>query len=260
MIYFDAAATTWQKPPQVRRAVARAMERLASPGRGGYRQAREAEQMMYDCRLAAAALFGCEPEQAVFTMNATHGLNIAVKSLVRRGGRVVISGFEHNAVVRPLHAAGARTVAAGRALFDPDAVLDAFDRAITRDTDAVICTHVSNVFGFILPVEEIAGLCRARGVPLIVDASQSAGILPVSLRGLGARFIAMPGHKGLYGPQGTGLLLCAEPGEPPGSSPNATRRARPTSAASPVCGRDWTSCTPASPANWPPTSAPSAAT
>ncbi|MBE7005607.1 MAG: aminotransferase class V-fold PLP-dependent enzyme [Ruminococcaceae bacterium] len=214
MIYFDAAATTWQKPPQVRRAVARAMERLASPGRGGYRQAREAEQMMYDCRLAAAALFGCEPEQAVFTMNATHGLNIAVKSLVRRGGRVVISGFEHNAVVRPLHAAGARTVAAGRALFDPDAVLDAFDRAITRDTDAVICTHVSNVFGFILPVEEIAGLCRARGVPLIVDASQSAGILPVSLRGLGARFIAMPGHKGLYGPQGTGLLLCAEPGEP----------------------------------------------
>ena len=113
MIYFDAAATTFQKPPSVRRAVLRAMETMASPGRGGYRQAREAEQMMYDCRLAAAALFGCEPEQAVFTMNATHGLNIAVKSLVRRGGRVVISGFEHNAVVRPLHAAGARTVAAG---------------------------------------------------------------------------------------------------------------------------------------------------
>ena len=214
MIYFDAAATTWQKPPQVRRAVARAMEQLASPGRGGYRQAQEAERMMYDCRVAAASLFGCEPEQAVFTMNATHGLNIAVRSLISRGRRAVISGFEHNAVRRPLYAAGARTVVAGRTLFDPDALLAAFDRAITRDTAAVVCTHVSNVFGFILPVEEIARLCRARGVPLIVDASQSAGILPVSLRDLGARFIAMPGHKGLYGPQGTGLLLCAEPGEP----------------------------------------------
>ncbi len=214
MIYFDAAATTLQKPPQVRRAVARAMECLASPGRGGYRQARLAEEQMYECRTAAATLFGCEPEQAVFTMNATHGLNIAIRSLVRRADRVVISGFEHNSVRRPLHAAGARIAVAGRTLFDPEAVLDAFDRAITRDTACVVCTHVSNVFGFILPLEAIAALCRARGVPLIVDASQSAGLLPLSLRGLGARFIAMPGHKGLYGPQGTGLLLCAEPGEP----------------------------------------------
>ena len=214
MIYFDAAATTWQKPPQVRRAVARAMERLASPGRGGYRQAALAEQELYECRLSAAALFGCEPEQAVFTMNATHGLNIAIRSLAARGRRVVISGFEHNAVRRPLHAVGARAAVAGRALFDPDAVLESFDRAITRDTACAVCTHVSNVFGFELPIRQIAGLCRERQVPLIVDASQSAGVLPVSLRELGARFIAMPGHKGLYGPQGTGLLLCAEPGEP----------------------------------------------
>lgn len=214
MIYFDSAATTLQKPPQVRRAVARAMERLASPGRGGYCQAREAEELMYDCRTAAADLFGCEPEQAVFTMNATHGLNLAIKSLVSRGQRVVISGFEHNAVRRPLHAVGARTVVAGRTLFDPDAVLEAFDRALTRDTAAAVCTHVSNVFGFILPLEQIAALCRIRGIGLIVDASQSAGILPVSLRELGARFIAMPGHKSIYGPQGTGLLLCAEPGTP----------------------------------------------
>ena len=214
MIYFDAAATTLRKPPGVRRAVARAIGELASPGRGGYRQAQLAETQMYECRVAAAALFGCEPEQAVFTMNATHGLNIAIRSLVRRGSRAVISGFEHNAVRRPLYALGATTVVAGRALFDPAAVLSSFDRAVTRDTACVICTHVSNVFGFILPLKEIAALCRARGVPLIVDPSQSAGILPVSLRDLGARFIAMPGHKGLYGPQGTGLLLCAEPGEP----------------------------------------------
>ena len=214
MIYFDAAATTFQKPPSVRRAVLRAMETMASPGRGGYRQARLAEELLYDCRVQAAELFDCEPEQVVFTMNATHGLNIAVKSLVGRGDRVVISGFEHNAVRRPLYAAGAKTVIAGRTLFDPAAVLADFDEKLTPGTAAAVCTHVSNVFGFVLPVEGIARLCRARGVPLIVDASQSAGCLPLSLRALGARFIAMPGHKGLYGPQGTGLLLCAGPGKP----------------------------------------------
>ena len=214
MIYFDAAATTFQKPPAVRRAVLRAMETTASPGRGGYRQARLAEELLYDCRVQAAGLFGCEPEQAVFTWNATHGLNIALKSLVSRGDRVVISGFEHNAVRRPLYALGARTVIAGRTLFDPAAVLADFEQQIIPGTAAVICTHVSNVFGFVLPIEGIARLCRARGVPLIVDAAQSAGALPLSLRELGACFIAMPGHKGLYGPQGTGLLLCADPGRP----------------------------------------------
>lgn len=212
MIYFDAAATTLQKPPEVRRAVLRAMEACASPGRGGYAAAQAADRLLYDCRRKAARLFECEPEQAVITMNATHGLNIAVKSLLRPGEKAVISGFEHNAVLRPLHALGARVCIAGTALFDRDAVLADFDRAITGDTAAVICTHVSNVFGFVLPVAEIAALCRMRGVPFILDASQSAGLLPVSLRRLGAEFIAMPGHKGLYGPQGTGLLLCAQPG------------------------------------------------
>lgn len=212
MIYFDSAATTLQKPPGVRRAVACAIEQLASPGRGGYWQAQAAERLMFECRMEAAGLFSCEPEQVVFTMNATHGLNIAIKSLVSPGQRVVISGFEHNAVRRPLHAAGANVVVAGRRLFDRKGMLNAFEDAITPHTAAVVCTHVSNVFGFILPLEEIAALCRERGVPLIVDASQSAGCLPVSLKRLGAQFIAMPGHKGLFGPQGTGLLLCARPG------------------------------------------------
>lgn len=214
MIYFDAAATTLQKPPAVRRAVACAIEQLASPGRGGYWQAQAAERTMFGCRLEAAKLFSCEPEQVVFTMNATHGLNLAIKSLVLPGDRVVISGFEHNAVHRPLFAAGAEMVVAGRRLFDRDGMLNAFDKEITGHTAAVVCNHVSNVFGFILPIEEIAKLCRERGVPLIVDASQSAGCLPLSLKELGAQFIAMPGHKGLFGPQGTGLLLCAQPGRP----------------------------------------------
>ena len=130
---------------------------------------------MFGCRLEAAKLFSCEPEQVVFTMNATHGLNLAIKSLVLPGDRVVISGFEHNAVHRPLFAAGAEMVVAGRRLFDRDGMLNAFDKEITGHTAAVVCNHVSNVFGFILPIEEIAKLCRERGVPLIVDASQSAG-------------------------------------------------------------------------------------
>lgn len=214
MIYFDAAATTFQKPPAVRRAVLQAMERYASPGRGGYSRAAMADELLFRTRQAAAALFNCQPEQVVFTMNATHGLNLAIKSLVKPGDRVVISGFEHNAVVRPLYALGADIVIAGRQLFDREDVLSAFDSAITADTAAVICTHVSNVFGFILPIEEIAAICHARNVPLIVDASQSAGSIPLSFSDLGAAFIAMPGHKGLYGPPGTGLLLCAQPGQP----------------------------------------------
>ena len=214
MIYFDAAATTLQKPPQVARAVRRAMERLASPGRGGYAAAEEAAECVFSCRALAAEYFEAQPEQVVFTMNATHGLNLAIKSLVGPGQRAVISGFEHNAVRRPLYACGAELAVAGRRLFDAAAVLEEFDRAVTPGTAAVVCTHVSNVFGFVLPVEQIAALCRARGVPFVLDASQSAGCLPVSLRRLGAAFIAMPGHKGLYGPQGTGILLCAQPGRP----------------------------------------------
>ena len=130
------------------------------------------------------------------------------------GGRVAVSGYEHNAVTRPLHALGARIKVAASPLFDRAALLRAFENSISPELDAVVCTHVSNVFGFVLPIEEIAALCRAEGVPLIVDASQSAGILPFELDTLGAAFIAMPGHKGLYGPQGTGLLLCAHDAAP----------------------------------------------
>lgn len=150
------------------------------------------------------------PERVVFTMNATHALNIAIKSLVPPGGRAVISGYEHNAVTRPLAALRAKTAVAAAPLFQPEAVLAAFEQTVTPDTDAVICNHVSNVFGFIQPVEEIAALCRSRGVPLVIDASQSAGVLPLDMEALGASFVAMPGHKGLYGPQGTGVLLCGE--------------------------------------------------
>ena len=200
MIYFDSAATTLQKPKSVSSAVAGAIVTMASPGRGGHRPAQEAARVAFACREAAADLFGLSnPEQVVFTFNATHALNIAIKSLVKNGDTVLISGYEHNAVTRPLYSM-------------PDVKVKV--ALLTPEVRVVVCTHVSNVFGYILPVEEIAALCAKRGVPLIVDASQSAGCVPIDMTRWGAAFVAMPGHKGLYGPQGTGLLLCAGEARP----------------------------------------------
>jgi len=214
MIYLDSAATSLQKPPSVAQAVLDAMRRCASPGRGSHSAAMYAADIVFDCRSAASELFGVgSPEKVVLTMNATHALNLALRTLVRRGDRVVISGYEHNAVVRPLHALGAQIDIARSPLYDPDGALDAFASAIPG-ARCVVCTQVSNVFGYILPLEKIAGLCREAGVPLVVDASQGAGILPLDMTALGAEFIAMPGHKGLLGPQGTGLLLCRSSAEP----------------------------------------------
>ena len=215
MIYLDSAATTFQKPAAVQRAVVRAMRTMSSPGRGGYAAAQQADELLFRCRSAAAELFSVpSSEQVVFTMNATHGLNIAIKSLVRPCGRVVVSGYEHNAVTRPLHALGAEVIVAAAPLFSPQEMVEAFERALAHEPDAVICTHVSNVFGAILPIERIAQLCRGASVPLIIDASQSAGSLPIDFSVLAPAFLAMPGHKGLYGPQGTGLLLCGMEPEP----------------------------------------------
>lgn len=216
MIYFDSAATTLEKPGAVPRASAWAMTHLASPGRGGHAPGMGAAELMYQLREQAARLFNAgDPERVVLTGSATHGLNIAIRSLVKPGGTVVVSGYEHNAVTRPIYAIpGVKMKVAGGPLFDSEGVYAAFEREVTPEVDAVVCNHVSNVFGFIQPVDRIAQLCRDRGVPLIVDASQSAGTLPVDLEGWGAAFIAMPGHKGLYGPQGTGLLLCGREAEP----------------------------------------------
>lgn len=210
MIYFDAGATTLQKPEAVRRAMYQAVHTLSSPGRGSYPATRRAEETDLRCRMAAAELFHVDdPAHVVFTSCATHGLNIAIRTLVKPGSRVVISGYEHNAVTRPLYAIPNVEIAvADGPLFDPAAMLAQFRQALAQPADAVICTHVSNVFGYVLPVSDIAALCREKGVPFVLDASQSAGMLPVDMEALGASFIAMPGHKGLYGPQGTGLLLC----------------------------------------------------
>ena len=216
MIYFDSAATTLRKPPEVACAVSRAIRQMASPGRGGHAPAALAAETVFQCRQEAADLFNLDsPETVVFTSNATHGINIAVHTLVRPGSTVLISGYEHNAVTRPLYGIPGVTVkTAISPLFRPQRMLEDFERQLTPEVDCVICTHVSNVFGYILPIERIAVLCRERGVPFVLDASQSAGCIPISMKELGAAFVAMPGHKGLYGPQGTGILLCGAEAEP----------------------------------------------
>ncbi len=208
MIYLDNAATSMPKPKSVERAMAWALNHLPSPGRGSSSGADAAAEVLFSLRMEAAAQFHCQPEQVVLTSSCTHGLNIAIKSLVGRGDRVVVSCMEHNAVMRPLYAIGAEIHVAGHRLFDRENMLEELDALLTPDTKLCIMTHVSNVFGWTLPVEETAALCRERGIPFVLDAAQSAGCLDIDMGKLGAAFIAMPGHKGLMGPQGTGLLLC----------------------------------------------------
>lgn len=214
MIYLDNGATSFHKPKVVKSAIQKALECCANPGRGGYPAAMEAAGAVYRCRERVAAFFGCRPEQVVFTSNCTHGLNIAIRTLVKHGATVAISGFEHNAVTRCLKGCGAHTVVCGRKLFDQADTLTEFEAALKKGVDAAVFTHVSNVFGYILPVEALSELCRRYSVPFIVDAAQSAGSLPVKLDAWGADFIAMPGHKGLLGPQGTGILLCGRVPDP----------------------------------------------
>ena len=214
MIYLDSAATSLLKPSAVGYAMTEALRTMASPGRGGHTPAMLAADTVFRCRERAAELFHMDrPDHVVFTMNATHALNLAITSLAKTGKRVVISGFEHNAVSRPLHALDCSVKVAGRKLFDPEDTIHAFQQMIPG-ADFAVCTVVSNVFGYILPIREISALCREAGVPMILDASQAAGVLDLDFEALGAAYMAMPGHKGLLGPQGTGILLCKEHADP----------------------------------------------
>lgn len=216
MIYLDSAATTLEKPEAVARAMGRAVTTMASPGRGGSEATRRAEDTAFACRSEAAELLGVgDPARVVFTMNATHGLNIAIRTVVQPGMTVAVTGYEHNAVTRPLHAIpGVKLAVLDGPLYRPEAMVEELDEALDSGVDAVVMTQVSNVFGYAMPVEEMAARCRKKGVPFIVDASQGAGVVPIRADAWGAAFVAMPGHKGLYGPQGTGLLLCGAEARP----------------------------------------------
>lgn len=213
-LYLDHGATSFPKPESVTKAVAWALEHCTSPGRGGYIEAMEGAQRVYGCRRAAAEMFDCSIEQVVFTSGCTQSLNMAIRTLFHPGDRVVVSGFEHNAVMRPLSERKVKILTAGNCLFSWENMLEEFEKILQSGVQGAVFTHVSNVFGYILPAEKMAVLCRNYQVPFIIDGAQSAGILPVSLRKLGADFIAIPGHKGLHGPMGTGILLCGTIPEP----------------------------------------------
>lgn len=212
MVYLDNAATSFIKPPSVQRAMLDAIEKCASVGRGGHAAAQAAQERVFSARQSAAKLFGLSnPARVCFTYNATTALNMAIKALARTG-RIVLSGYEHNAAARPARTLsrreGCECVVAASPLFDPDAMVSAFREAIVPGTVLCVLCHVSNVFGAIAPVKEIDALCCEKGVPLVIDASQSAGLINPDVSSLrAAQFICMPGHKALYGPQGTGILL-----------------------------------------------------
>ncbi|GHU60088.1 cysteine desulfurase [Clostridia bacterium] len=215
MIYLDNAATTLQKPQAVARAMYESLGKCGSSGRGGHQASMNAARVILECRDEAARLFEVDnPERIIFTLNATHALNIAIKSVLKDGGTAVVSGLEHNAVMRPLNrlaGRGVRTRIAFTPLFEPEMAVHSFEQFTIGDAACIICTHVSNVFGYILPIERIDEICAARNIPLIIDAAQSAGCLPLNVSKLKSRaYVCMPGHKGLLGPQGTGILICPE--------------------------------------------------
>lgn len=209
MIYLDNAATSFPKPPEVIEAVRDAMENIGgNPGRGGHDGALAGAKLMEECREEAADLLGAEkPEQVIFCLNCTDALNTAIRGTLHEGDEVLVSHGEHNAVMRPLmgyHDAGKITVRIlppdERGLLQPDTVR----RAISGKTALCILCHASNVTGVIQPAPGIAAACHSLGVPLLLDAAQTAGTEDVAA--VGADMIALPGHKGLMGPMGTGLL------------------------------------------------------
>lgn len=214
MIYLDNAATSFPKPKEVVRAMTDALTQYGgNPGRGGHRLSLQAGRAVEKCREATAGFFGASPERTIFTRNCTEALNIAITGMLHKGDEVICSHGEHNAVMRPL----ARYVSRGDVtvkLLKPDehGLLhpESLKQAITPKTALFILCHASNVTGVIQPAAALGAVCRSMGVPFLLDAAQTAGVLDVTLDGLNADMIAMPGHKGLMGPHGTGLLILRE--------------------------------------------------
>ncbi|MBI5581016.1 MAG: aminotransferase class V-fold PLP-dependent enzyme [Deltaproteobacteria bacterium] len=223
MIYLDNAATSFPKPAEcLQRALERYLQLGASPGRGGYDLAVEAEAAVSAVRRKLCRFFGAEEDDRIcFTYNATDALNLLIQGLLQPGDHVVSSRLEHNSVLRPLH----HLQRQGRISFDlvpfnPDGFIEPEQvvAALKPATKLVILTHASNVLGTVQPVKEIADACRARGMPLVLDASQSAGAVPIRFKDWGVQGIAFTGHKSLLGPTGIGGLMLG-----PELNPESTR-------------------------------------
>jgi len=210
LIYLDNAATTWPKPNETIEEVVKSMKfYAANPGRSGHKMAIMAQEKLYDCRELVADFFGIEnPANVVFTQNATMSLNLAIKGILREGDHAICTVMDHNSVLRPLHALVPK-IEISIADADSEGYVSSasVERLIQPNTRLVVMPHVSNVTGTIMPIEDVAKICRQRGILFLVDASQSAGIIDINMKNLGIDLLAAPGHKGLYGPMGTGVLV-----------------------------------------------------
>lgn len=213
MIYLDNAATTYPKPLAVRQAVAEALQCYgANPGRGGHRLSMVTAAQIYACREALSDFFHVgDSSRVIFTMNCTGALNTLLKGLLKPGDHVIVSGMEHNSVMRPLYALASKGITYTEAVHAPQEIPYITERirhAIQPNTRLILCMHASNVFGYRFPIREIGKLAKTYGVFFAVDAAQSAGILPIDMAADAIDFLCVPAHKGLYGPMGCGALLC----------------------------------------------------
>ncbi len=212
MIYLDNAATTYPKPPIVVNAVARAMRHLgANPGRSGHNMSIAAATEVYECRKSLAKFFNAPgPECVVFTLNCTHAINTVIKGLLKPGDHVVTSCLEHNSINRPLKALEDKGITVTEAKVSPgdnDATVNSFRNAINSKTALIACTHASNVWGVRLPIARICALAHEYNIPVLVDAAQSAGHIPIDIDEMKIDYLCLAGHKGLYGPMGVGVLI-----------------------------------------------------
>jgi len=210
ILYFDNAATTWPKPPEILQAMIRYQETVGgSPGRSAHRLSIEAARIVYDTREAAADLFGIDdPFRIAFTKNATEGLNIAVQGLLKPGDHCITTGMEHNSVMRPLRAMEARGVTLSVVPCQTDGTLnpDDVEASIQPKTRLIVVIHASNITGTLMPVQQVGEIARRHGIPILVDAAQTAGALPLNVETMNIDLLAFTGHKSLFGPQGTGGL------------------------------------------------------
>lgn len=217
LIYLDNAATSYPKPPEVYGEVFRSLiEYGGNPGRGAHKLSLKASEKIYECREAAAGLFGVsDPERVSFTLNATYALNAVIKGLVRKGDHVLISDLEHNAVFRPVYALARQ----GFIEFDvfksfccdprrsAAKICGDIAKRMKRNTRLLICTHQSNICSVTMPIFEIADFCNKCGILCVIDGAQSAGHLDISVDASGLSALCVPSHKGLYGPQGCGMII-----------------------------------------------------
>ena len=210
MINFDNAATTFPKPPAVRKAAADAiMNYGGNAGRGGHELAMRTSEALYSARETVSAMFGAEPENTIFTLNCTYALNMAIQGVMSEGGHLIISSMEHNSVSRPAFALAEKKLiklSIAEIFPDKEQTIENFRRLIRSDTRAVVCTIAGNVTGQLLPYREIGAICRENGICFIADGAQACGIYDIKLSD-GINILCTAGHKGLYGITGTGLLI-----------------------------------------------------